>query len=49
MQNLRSYWLYIVAALITIIGIITGWYLCIFLVLPFGLLKFGGKDDEEEP
>lgn len=39
-----SYWFYALAALITIIGLITGWYLFIFLVFPLGLFKWGKKD-----
>ena len=48
MKYLKSYWLYILAAAITIFGIITGWYLFIFLVLPFGLFRFGKKDDDQD-
>ncbi len=47
MKFFNSYWFYIIAALITIIGLVTGWYLFIFLVIPFGFFKFGKKDKEE--
>lgn len=47
MKFLKAYWFYILAALITIIGIVTGWYLFIFLVIPFGFFNFGRKDKEE--
>lgn len=42
-----SYWFYILAALITIIGLVTGWYLFIFLIIPFSFFDFGKKDKEE--
>lgn len=48
MKFLSSYWFYIIAAIITIVGIITGWYLFIFLVLPLGMFSFGKKKEEEE-
>ena len=48
MKFLKSYWFYIVAAAITIFGIITGWYLFIFLVLPFGLFNLNKNKDKEE-
>jgi hypothetical protein len=44
MQFFKSYWFYIIAAFITIFGLITGWYIFFLLVLPFGLFNFGGKD-----
>ena len=44
---LRAYWFYILAAFITIIGLVTGWYLFIFLVLPFSFFNFRKKDRDE--
>jgi len=44
MNFLKSYWFYILAAVITIIEIITGWYLIIIIAIPFGLF---GKGDNE--
>ncbi|MEH6407704.1 MAG: hypothetical protein V7767_10505 [Leeuwenhoekiella sp.] len=34
----------IIAAAVTIIGLVTGWYFFIFLVFPFGLGIFSKKD-----
>lgn len=48
MKFLQSPWFYIIAALITIIGLITGWYLFIFLIFPLGLFNFKGKDKEDD-
>jgi len=45
MNFLKSYWFYILAAVITIIGIITGWYLLIIIAIPFG---FFGKANNGE-
>ncbi|WP_010228340.1 hypothetical protein [Gillisia marina] len=45
MKFIKTYWLYIVAALITLIGIVTGWYLFIFFAIPFAL--FSRKEKEE--
>ncbi|WP_183075505.1 hypothetical protein [Gillisia mitskevichiae] len=45
MKFLKSYWIYIVAAFITLFGIITGWYLFIFFAIPFAL--FRSKDLNE--
>lgn len=47
MQFLKKYWFYILAAAITIFGLITGWYLFIFLVIPFGLFGSRKKDEED--
>ena len=47
MKFLKSYWFYILAALITIIGLITGWYFFFLFVLPFGLFNFSRKDRDE--
>lgn len=43
---LKSKWIYIIAALITIIGLITGWYLFIFLVFPLGFFQFNRRNDK---
>ncbi|MCJ7757452.1 MAG: hypothetical protein MUP24_04845 [Gillisia sp.] len=45
MKFLKSYWIYMVAAIITIFGIITGWYLFILFAIPFAL--FRSKDHNE--
>ena len=47
MKFLKSYWFYILAALITIIGVVTGWYFFLFLVIPFGLFNFGNKNQDK--
>lgn len=47
MRFLKRYWLYILAAVITIIGLVTGWYLFFFLVLPLGFFSFGNKEKDE--
>ncbi|WP_310686781.1 hypothetical protein [Salegentibacter sp.] len=48
MNFLRTYWFYILAALITIIGILTGWYLFIFLVFPLSFFRRKKKDGDQE-
>ncbi len=47
MQFLKTYWIYVLAAAITIFGLITGWYFFLLLVIPFGFFRTGKKDDEE--
>ncbi|MDT0677438.1 hypothetical protein [Autumnicola musiva] len=47
MKFLKSYWFYILAALVTIVGIVTGWYFFILFVIPFGLFRSGKKEDED--
>ncbi len=44
MRFLRMYWFYFVAAAITIIGLVTGWYLFIFFAIPFGFFRKSGKN-----
>ena len=39
MKFLRSYWFYIIAAAITIFGLITGWYFFILIAIPFGFFR----------
>ena len=39
----KSYWFYIFAAVITIIGIITGWYLLLIIAIPFGFFGKGNN------
>lgn len=48
MKFLQSPWFYVIAAIITIIGIITGKYLFIFLALPFGLFSFKKKKGDKD-
>lgn len=48
MKFLKTYWVYVIAALITIIGILTGWYLFILFVFPLGLFRTGRKDKDED-
>lgn len=47
MQFLKRYWFYLLAAVITIIGFITGWYFFFLLVLPLGVFSFGSKDRDK--
>ncbi|MDT0644252.1 hypothetical protein RM553_15550 [Zunongwangia sp. F363] len=47
MKFLHSYWFYIVAAIITIVGLVTGWYFFLLFVIPFGLFNPGKKDKDE--
>ncbi|WP_165499086.1 hypothetical protein [Gramella sp. KN1008] len=41
----KSYWFYIIAAIVTIIGLVTGWYL--FLLVIFPLSFFGSRKKNE--
>jgi hypothetical protein len=43
----KIYWFYILAAAITIFGLITGWYFFFLLVIPLGFFSFGKKDRDE--
>ncbi len=49
MRILKKNWLYIVAALITLVGLITGKFFFLFLVIPFGFgfFKRDKKDSED--
>ena len=47
MKFRTSYWFYIIAAVITIIGLVTGWYFFLLLVLPFGFFGSRNKDKED--
>ena len=47
MSFLKRYWFYILAALVTLVGIITGRYLFFLFVFPFGLFNFRSKDGEQ--
>jgi hypothetical protein len=47
MKFLNSYWFLILAATVAIIGLVTGWYFFILLILPFGLFKSGKKDRDD--
>ena len=49
MRILKENWFYIVAALITLIGLITGKFFFLFLVLPFGFGWFKKSSNDEEP
>jgi len=40
----KSYWFYIIAAVITIIGFITGWYFFLLLVFPLGIFSSNQND-----
>ena len=41
----KSYWFYIIAAIITIIGILTGWYFFLLLVFPLSLFGSNKKGE----
>jgi hypothetical protein len=45
MNFLKSYWFYILAAVITIVGIITGWYLLIIIAIPLGFFRKGNNGE----
>ena len=47
MKFFRRYWFYILAAIITIVGLVTGWYFFFLFVLPFGLFNFRSKDRDQ--
>lgn len=47
MKFLKSPWFIVISLLITLIGIITGKFLFLFLILPLSLFNFGKKDKEE--
>jgi hypothetical protein len=44
MNFLKSYWFYILAAGITIFGLVTGWYFFILFAIPFGFFTRNNKD-----
>jgi hypothetical protein len=44
----KSYWFYILAAGISIVGLVTGWYFFLLLVFPLGIFNFGKKKDKDE-
>lgn len=48
MKFLNSYWFYIIAAIITIIGLVTGWYFFLLIFIPFGLFRRKSKEDTGE-
>ena len=48
MRILKENWLYIVAALITLIGLVTGKYFFLFLVIPFGFNFFRSDKKDED-
>ncbi|SDR69110.1 hypothetical protein SAMN04488553_0306 [Gramella sp. MAR_2010_147] len=41
----NSYWFYILAAMITIVGIVTGWYFFLLLVFPLGFFNSNKEDN----
>lgn len=47
MKFLKSPWLLILSLVITLIGIITGKFLFLFLILPLSLFNFGKKGRDE--
>ncbi|MDX1604423.1 MAG: hypothetical protein R3209_15235 [Salinimicrobium sediminis] len=47
MRFFSTYWFYILAAVITIVGLVTGWYIFFLFVIPFGLFNFRSKDKDE--
>jgi len=49
MNFLKSYWFYILAAVITIIGIITEWYLLIIIAIPFVFFFGKGNNGKNRP
>ena len=44
MKFLKSPWFLVICLLITIIGIVTGKFLFLFLILPLSLFGFGKND-----
>ncbi|MBZ9729099.1 hypothetical protein LB467_05325 [Salegentibacter sp. JZCK2] len=44
----KSYWFYIIAAIITIVGLVSGWYFFLLLVFPLGLFSFGNNKNEND-
>jgi len=47
MKFLNSPWLLIISILITIIGLVTGKFFFLFLILPLSLFGFRKKDRED--
>ncbi|SOC80359.1 hypothetical protein SAMN06296241_1908 [Salinimicrobium sediminis] len=47
MRFLSTYWFYVLAAVITIVGLVTGWYVFFLFALPLGLFNFRSKDKDE--
>jgi len=47
MNFLRSNWFYIIAAAITIFGLITGWYIFILIALPFGFFRKNERPEKK--
>ncbi|PTX42591.1 hypothetical protein C8P64_3021 [Christiangramia gaetbulicola] len=41
----KSYWFYIIAAIITIIGVVTGWYFFLIILFPLGLFRSKDRDE----
>ncbi|MDX1428323.1 MAG: hypothetical protein R3206_10915 [Salegentibacter mishustinae] len=45
MKISKTHWFFIIAAIITIIGLVTGWYFFLLLVFPLGFFTSGKKDE----
>ncbi|MEH6656144.1 hypothetical protein [Leeuwenhoekiella marinoflava] len=46
MDKFKVNWIYIIAAVITLIGLVTGKYFFLFFAIPFGFNWFKSKKDE---
>ena len=46
MRFLKSPWFIILSLMITIIGLVTGKFFFLFLILPLSLFNFGDRNDE---
>lgn len=46
MKISKTSWFYIIAAIITLYGIVTGSFLLIFLAFPIGLFGFNAEDKQ---
>jgi hypothetical protein len=46
MKMSKSTWFYIIAAAITILGIVTGWYFFFLIMLPLGFFNFKDKNND---
>ncbi|NJW53466.1 hypothetical protein [Salinimicrobium oceani] len=48
MRNNKKTWFYILAAIVTIIGFVTGWYYFFILALPLGIFSYNDKDKNRQ-
>lgn len=39
----KTYWFYIIAAIVTIIGLVTGWYLFLLIIFPLVFFSSGNR------